>query len=281
MRFGLNIVPVRPAELGELAARAEELGFESLWAGEHLLTPVELGDGYPGGRKPPFAPDSRFTELFATLSFLASVTRRVRLGTGVLILPLHPVVPLARAIATVDVFSGGRLTLGLGVGWMREEFAAVGQGFTDRGRRMDEMLTVLDRLFGADRPSFEGEFHHLPPMGFEPKPVQRPHPPFLIGGSSAVALRRAARVGDGWYGGQEPPGALGPVVAELNRLRAEYGRDGESFEITALLGWGQEFDAGLVRAYAEAGVHRLVVTPWARSREALAAIDRFARSAGL
>ncbi|GAB2981976.1 TIGR03619 family F420-dependent LLM class oxidoreductase [Amycolatopsis acidiphila] len=280
MRFGLNIVPVRPAELGELAVRAEELGFESLWSGEHVLTPVELGDGYPSGPKPPFAPDSRFTEPFATLSFLASVTQRVRLGTGVLILPLHPVVPLARAIATVDVFSGGRLSLGLGAGWMREEFAAVGQGFTDRGRRMDEMLTVLDLLFGQDRPSFEGKFHQLPPMGFEPKPVQRPHPPFLIGGSSAAALRRAARVGDGWYGSQDPPDKLAPVIAQLHRLRAGYGRDG-LFEITALLGWGQEFDADLVRAYADAGVHRLVVTPWARSREAPAGIDRFARAAGI
>ncbi|MCW2580830.1 MAG: putative F420-dependent oxidoreductase, Rv2161c family [Blastococcus sp.] len=282
MQFGLNMVPVRLEQLTEVARRAEQCGFESLWVGEHVLTPVELSYRYPGATgKPPFLPDSRFTEPFATLAHLAAVTSTVRLGTGILILPLHPPVGIARSIATVDVLSGGRVSLGLGVGWMREEFDAAGQDFTTRGRRMDEMLQVLDLLFTQERPSYAGEHYQLPAMGFEPKPVQRPRPPFLIGGSSEAALRRAARYGDGWYGGSEPPEQAAAVVAELHRLRAEYGRDDGPFEISVLTGWGQTFDADLVAAYEEAGVDRMVVTPWARSREALAAVEQFGAAAGL
>ena len=282
MEFGLNMVPVRLEQLTEVARRAEELGFESLWVGEHVLTPVELSYRYPGATgKPPFVPDSRFPEPFATLAHLGAVTSTIRLGTGILILPLHPPVGIARSIATVDVLSGGRLSLGLGVGWMREEFDAAGQDFTTRGRRMDEMLQVLDLLFTAARPSCAGDYYQLPEMGVEPKPLQQPRPPFLVGGSSGAALRRAARYGDGWYGGQESPGQAATVVAELRRLRAGYGRDDGPFEITVLTGWGETFRPELVAAYEEAGVDRMVVTPWARSREALPAIEAFAEAAAL
>jgi probable F420-dependent oxidoreductase len=282
MNVGLNVVPVRLDQLVGLARRAEQLGFESLWVGEHVLTPVEIAGGYPGASgKPPFAPDSRFVEPFATLAHLAAVTSTIRLGTGILILPLHPPMTIARSIATVDVLSGGRVSLGLGVGWMREEFDAVGQDFTTRGRRMDEMLQVLDTVFTQSRPRFDGDFYRLPEMGFEPKPAQQPRPPFLIGGSSEAALRRAARYGDGWYGGQEPPEQAAAVVARLRQLREEYGRADEPFEVTVLTGWGQGFDADLVAGYERAGVDRMVATPWARSREALAGVEAYAEAAGL
>ena len=281
MRFGLNIVPVRPDDLAVVASRAEELGFESLWTGEHVLTPVRAEGGYPGaGGRPPFAPDSRFLEPFATLTYLSAVTSRVRLGTGVVILPLHSPATVARAIATVDVLSGGRLSLGVGVGWMREEFDAVGQSFTDRGRRTDEMIACLHRLFTEQRPAFDGEFYRLPEVGFEPKPVQKPRPPLLIGGTTAAALRRAARSGDGWIGGHQPPQQVAETVAELRRLRGPITED-PGFEITVLLGWGQQPGADLVAAYAAAGVDRLVLTPWARSSEALTAIEKFACDARL
>ena len=284
MRFGLNMVPVRLEELTEAARRAEQLGFESLWVGEHVLTPVELDQAYPGrgtGGKPPFAPDSRFTEPFATLAHLAAVTTHVRLGTGILILPLHAPMTIARSIATVDVLSGGRLSLGVGVGWMREEFDAVGKDFSTRGRRMDETIAVLDTLFDQSRPKFDGEFYTLPEMGFEPKPVQQPRPPILIGGSSDAALRRAARIGDGWYGGSQSPAEVVDVAARLQSYREEYGRSHLPFEITVISGWGKGYDAESAAAYEEAGVHRIVVTPWRRSREALDAIEVFAEAASL
>jgi probable F420-dependent oxidoreductase len=282
MKFGLNVVPIRLDELAELGSRAEVLGFESLWVGEHIVTPVELRHAYPGAPgRPPFLSDSRFIEPFTAIGFLAAATRTIRLGTGVLIMPLHSPLPLARAVATADVLSGGRLSLGVGVGWMREEYEAVGQEFGNRGRRLDEMLTILRRLFTEERVSYAGEHYQLPEMCFEPKPVQQPGPPLLIGGSSPAALRRAARFGDGWYGGQETPDQVASIVAELRRLLAQQGRADHPFEVTALTPWGHSFDAELVRAYADAGVDRLVVTPWARSRQAGTAIDQFSRDAGL
>ncbi|HVW45203.1 MAG TPA: LLM class F420-dependent oxidoreductase [Amycolatopsis sp.] len=282
MRFGLNIVPVRPAELGKVATRAEELGFESLWTGEHVLTPTVLRHDYPSSTgKPPFASNSRFLDPMGTLSFLAGITSRVRLGTGVLVMPLHDPATLARAVTTVDVLSGGRLSLGIGVGWMREEFDATGQDFGNRGRRTDEMITLLDTLFREETPSFAGEFYTMPEVGFEPKPVQRPRPPLLIGGRSAAALRRVARDGDGWYGGLDSPAEVETVLAEVNRLRAGYGRADRPFEVTVITGWGKGYDHGLVESYAAAGVDRVVVTPWARSGQAMEGVERFALDARL
>jgi enoyl-CoA hydratase len=282
VRFGLNIVPVRPGDLGAVAVRAEDLGFESLWTGEHVLTPVRLDGGYPGpGGRPPFSPDSRFLEPFSTLTYLSAVTSRVRLGTSVVILPLHSPAVIARSVATVDVLSRGRLSLGVGMGWMREEFEVAGQEFTNRGRRADEMIDFLDRVFTEHRPAFGGEFYHLPEAGFEPKPVQRPRPPLLIGGNSPAALRRAARSGDGWIGGHQTPEKIAETVAELRRLRAGNGAGGRPFEITVLTGWGQQYDTDLTAAYAAAGVDRLLVTPWARSSEAMNAVEKFARDARL
>jgi probable F420-dependent oxidoreductase len=281
MKFGLNMVPVRPEEMGPLAVRAEALGFESLWIGQHAATPVELSGSYPGGPRPPFAANSRFVDPFTALAYLGALTERVRLGTGILILPIHVPILLARQIATVDVLTGGRVSVGVGVGWMQDEFDLTGQSFHDRGARTDEMIQVLDVLFAADQPEFHGQHYQLPPMGFEPKPVQRPRPPLLIGGGSPAALRRAAVHGDGWFGTQGDPDVVGATVAQLRTLRAEFGRADAPFEVSALTGWGEGFDAGKVAAYAAAGVDRLVVTPWRSSRDAGSAIEQFARSAGL
>ncbi|MCP9948251.1 LLM class F420-dependent oxidoreductase [Actinomadura madurae] len=282
MQFGLNIVPVHPGELSKVAIRAEELGFESLWSGEHVVTPTVLRHSYPGRTsKPPFAWNSRFLDPLATLTFLAGITSRVRLGTGVLIMPLHDPATLARAITTVDVLSGGRLSLGIGVGWMREEFDATGQEFRNRGRRTDEMIMLLDTLFSEETPSFAGEFYSMPEVGFEPKPVQKPRPPLLIGGRAPAALRRAARDGDGWYGSLESPDEIRSILAAVHTMRAEHGRADLPFEVTAIMGWGKGYDRELVESYAAAGVDRLVVTPWTRSRQAMEAIERFAADAGL
>lgn len=279
MKFGVNLVPVKPTQLGEVARLAEDLGFESLWVGEHVAVPHESSGGYPGGR-PPFKPDSHFVEPFSTLAYLSGITHRVRLGTGVAIFPIRSPIHLARQIATVDVVSGGRLSLGIGVGWLRDEFEIAQAPWDARGARLDECLEVLDVLFNDERPRHRGTFYDIPEIGFEPKPLQRPHPPFLIGGTSPAALRRAARVGDGWYGGGGTPEQAREVTTRLGQLRAELGRVGD-FEITMLLGWGAGFDPDLTAAYESAGVHRLVVTPWERSSMAVDGLAAFAKSAGL
>jgi probable F420-dependent oxidoreductase len=276
MKFGLNFTPVYPSAMAELAQRAEDLGFESLWVGEHVIVPF---DGVPEADRLNFRADSRFVEPWVALSHMAAVTRTVRLGTCVVVMPMHSPFHLARSIATADVLSGGRLLVGVGTGSIPAEYLAVGEEFTNRGARMDEMIRILDVLFNDERPEFHGRFYDLPPSGFEPKPVQRPHPPLLIGGAGKAALRRAAEVGDGWFGASPSPEHAAETIADLQRRRREAGR--EALDITLLTGWSQGYDAGVVAHYEEAGVDRLVTTPWSSSRNALAGMEQFAAAAGL
>jgi alkanesulfonate monooxygenase SsuD/methylene tetrahydromethanopterin reductase-like flavin-dependent oxidoreductase (luciferase family) len=182
-------------------------------------------------------------------------------------------------VATLDVLSGGRVSVGAGVGGIPAEYTAVSEDYHTRGARLDEMIQVMDALFTEARPEFHGRFYDFPPSGFEPKPVQQPRPPLLIGGTSPAALRRCVDLGDGWFGGSPTPSSAAETVAGLQRRRAEAGRP--PLEITLLTGWGKGFDAGLVDAYAAAGVDRLMVTPWSSSRAAREGIERFAADAGL
>ncbi|MBF6472440.1 TIGR03619 family F420-dependent LLM class oxidoreductase [Nocardia abscessus] len=282
MRFGLNIVPVRAADLTRVGRRAEELGYDSLWYGEHVATPVRLQTPYPrNGGRPPFSPDSRFLEPFATLTHLAAVTSRVTLGTGVLVAPLHAPMHLARALTTLDVLSGGRAALGLGVGWMKDEFDIMDREFGNRGKRTDELLEVLDLLFTEARPRYAGRYYRFDEVGFEPKPVSRPRPPFLVGGESEASLRRAVLRGDGWFGSSAPVEQIAVCLRRIGELRAELGRTEQAFETTAITPFGQGFDAGLIDAYAALGIDRLVVTPWRRPAEAVDAVAEFAEQAGL
>jgi probable F420-dependent oxidoreductase len=276
MKFGINFTPVYPAQAGELAAVADTVGFESVWIGEHVLVPF---GGVPDGDRANFRPDSRFMEPWVALSHIAAMTTTVKLGTCVAVLPLHHPVHLARSIATLDVLSAGRVIVGAGVGVIEAEYRAVGTDYKSRGARLDEMIEVMNVLFSEPQPEFHGRFFDFPPSGFEPKPLQKPRPPVLIGGFSQAAMRRCVEVGDGWFGGSPNPESAARTVADLQRRRGEAGRP--PLEITLLTGWGQGFDAGLARAYEEAGVHRMVVTPWSSSRAARQGIESFAEAAAL
>ena len=276
MKFGLNFTPVYPAQARDLAVLADQTGFESIWIGEHVLVPF---DGVPEGDRANFRPDSRFVEPWVALSHLAAVTSTVRLGTCVAVLPLHHPVHLARSIATLDALSGGRVTVGAGIGMIEAEYRAVGEDFKTRGARLDEMIKVMDVLFSDPRPEFHGRFYDFPPSGFEPKPVQQPRPPLLLGGYSEAALRRCVEVGDGWFGGSPTASSAAETIAALQRRRSATGRP--PLDITLLSGWGKGFDADLVASYEKAGVNRLVVTPWTSSRAAGEGIERFAAEAEL
>jgi alkanesulfonate monooxygenase SsuD/methylene tetrahydromethanopterin reductase-like flavin-dependent oxidoreductase (luciferase family) len=155
VKFGLNFTPVYPWEMRELARVAEQAGFESLWIGEHVLVPF---GGVPEGDAANFRPDSRFVEPWVTLSHLAAVTTTIRLGTCVAVLPLHQPVQLARTIATLDVLSNGRVSVGAGVGRIAAEYEAIGEDFGTRGARLDEMIQVMDVLFRDPQPEFHGQF---------------------------------------------------------------------------------------------------------------------------
>lgn len=185
-----------------VAQRAEELGFDAVTVPEHIVMPRDLV-----GSMGAYWPDA-----FTVMAFVAGATRRIRVNSSVIVLPYHHPVVLAKAISTLDVLSGGRVTVTFGAGMARGEFAALGIPFSRRGRIMDESIDVLKVLWMDEEPRYEGEFVRFSDVAFEPKPLQRPHPPIWIGGSSMAALRRAARVGDGW----SPAGSQGGTGPWLN-----------------------------------------------------------------
>jgi probable F420-dependent oxidoreductase len=263
MKFALHAVgcgsTARPEVLAEVARKAEALGFESVWIPEHLIVPLQMRSPYP------YSADGKFPggatvalhDPFVALSYVAACTSRIKLGTGVFVLPLRNAVAVAKAAASLDVLSNGRLLFGVGVGWLADEFEAVGMPFADRAARTREAIRLLRTLWSEETPSFEGRFHHLPPSGFSPKPVQQPGPPIILGGETPAALRRAAALGDGWIGVSHSPDSLQPLLADLRQQLAAAGRDAGAFEITVGTAAGVRLDRDTVRAFADLGVHRL------------------------
>jgi probable F420-dependent oxidoreductase len=261
MKFGLPLFGVKPADFAAVAQAAETAGFESLWIPEHLVFPAEMPATYPYTEtgQPPVFPGSPLYDPWVTLAYMAAATERIRLGTQVYILPLrHPLVT-ARAFTTLDVLSRGRAVLGIGVGWMEEEFELAGQEFATRGSRTDEIIEILHRLWTEKEIHHRGTHYDLGPLRFEPKPAQKPHPPIEVGGASPAALRRAARLGDGWQAiGDLDVEAIGASVKGLEEMGAKAGRTGP-FEITTPSALGATLDA--VRRYEDVGVTRLSLGP--------------------
>lgn len=214
-----------PEALRSLAQRAEDLGFDSVWVSDHIVLPKEVSSFYPYSADgvATFTADQPYYEPISTLNFLAGCTHRLRLGTHVLILPYRNPVLTAKMLATLDVLSGGRVILGAGVGWMEEEFRALGlSSFEQRGAVTNEYIRLFKELWTSEEPEFHGEFYDVAGAGFLPKPVQQPHPPIWIGGHTGPALRRAAELGDGWMPiGLRPPAVLEPeeLAAKISRLR--------------------------------------------------------------
>ena len=222
-----------PANLRTLAQRAESLGFDSAWVSDHIILPRSVDSFYPYAANgvATFRPDEDYYEPLAALNFLAGCTQKIRLGTHVLILPYRNPVLTAKMISTLDVLSEGRFILGAGVGWMEEEFKALGlDTFAQRGAVTDEYIQLFKELWTKDNPEFQGEHYQLLESGFQPKPIQKPHPPIWIGGHTNPAIRRAAKYGDGWMPiGLRPPAILEPEelaekIARLRRLTMEAGR---------------------------------------------------------
>jgi probable F420-dependent oxidoreductase len=236
MRYGFYL-PTRggsaaPEALQRLVQRGEALGFHSVVIADHVVFPVRIASRYPYTLSGAFPGSGDTLEQLTLLAFIAAHTERLRLVTSVMILPhRHPVLA-AKMLATLDVLSRGRLTVGVGVGWLREEFRALGApDFDRRGAASDEILTIFKTLWTRSPVSFKGEFFRFEELRCLPAPVQKPHPPIWIGGHSRAALRRAARHGDGWHPvGANPASMLGPaelreLLAELRRLTEAEGRD--------------------------------------------------------
>lgn len=206
-----------PERMQRVATRAEELGYASVWTFQRLLHPVDTdwGPVYHAVHDP-----------VAALSFVAGCTSRIRLGLAVVNLPFYAPVVLAKALTTLDVVSGGRLDAGLGLGWSREEFAASGVPYEHRGRRGEEFVACLKAIWTQSIVEFAGEFYSVPRCRVDPKPVQRPHPPLLLGGAAERALRRAGRIADGWISSSRADlNTIGKSIEVVKAAARDAGRD--------------------------------------------------------
>jgi len=277
VKFGISLARLHPAFHLPATLEAERLGFESVWMSEHLVFPVEMaGSPHPGAELPPVPPSTPVYDAFGYLCFLAARTSQLRLGTNVYLLGLrHPFVA-ARSVQTLDLLSGGRAEVGIGAGWLRSEWEAAGLDPRSRGRRLDEALAVCKRLWSEEVVEHHGEFFDFAPVMFEPKPLQKPWPKIHVGGESPAALRRAAAHGDGWLGLEHTPVSAAERVAELRRLRREAGRTDDPLEISV---GASPRDADDVRRLVDAGVDRILVAPWQRSRDCIEGLRRFSELA--
>jgi probable F420-dependent oxidoreductase len=239
MQIGFNVPaagPLATAEvLTQLAVEGEAMGFDYLTFSDHIVIPTDIQARYPyseTGEFPQGARGGRHEQL-TEVAFIAAKTSRVRLVTSVMVVPHRPAVLTAKILTTIDVLSGGRLTVGIGAGWMKEEFEAIGAPpFAERGAVTDEYLQAFRELWTSDNPRFAGQYVKFGGIAFEPKPVQRPHPPIWVGGESGPAFRRTARLGDAWYPiGTNPACLLDSLpryragIERLRKLTAGTGRN--------------------------------------------------------
>jgi probable F420-dependent oxidoreductase len=257
MKFGTFITKQRGEAIAADVRQAEELGFESAWIAEHLIMPVNQTSAYPYTPDGRFLvpPDAPFHDPLLALAYVAALTTKIRLATGIFVVPLRNAFATAKAIATLDQLSQGRVIFGVGIGWLKEEFEAVGMKFEDRALRTREYLELMIELWSKSDPLYEGKTVATQGMKFMPKTVQQPHPPIVFGGTSEPALKRTVRRGDGWYGIAH---SLEEARTLISRLR-EYARGAERtrpIEITLSLRTGKPLTADDVRRMAELGVDR-------------------------
>jgi probable F420-dependent oxidoreductase len=260
MKFWQAITWAETDQLLEIARFAEALGFHGLMSGDHAVYPESIRADYPYSDDglPPMRPDDEYPDQTAIFAAMAAVTRTLHFTCGVYVLPLRNPHEVARASATLAVLSDNRFILGVGVGWMREEFDIYGVDFHRRGRITDEMIEVLHKLWRGGMVEHHGEHFDFPRVQLSPAPAEPP--PIYIGGTSEAALRRAARVGDGYIGAGTAPEDVGPLLARLDALRREYGRDHLPFE--AMLGISDIPSFDLYRRLADEGLESTVAPPF-------------------
>jgi probable F420-dependent oxidoreductase len=281
MKFGIAFANTGPftqaRDATEFAQAAEAAGFESLWTVEHVVVPSDYGSAYPYSPtgKMPGADDMPIPDPLIWLSWVAAVTERIKLATGILILPQRNPVVLAKEVATLDAMSGGRLILGVGVGWLEEEFDAIGVPFAERGKRTDEYVAAMRSLWTQDKATFHGDF-----ISFDDC-IMRPHPaqgsvPIHIGGHTDIAARRAGRLGDGFFPGK---GSIEELARSFDVARAaavDAGRDPKAIEMTTgaiSLGGPSALDD--LKALADIGVDRVMLPAFAFYRDPEASLARY------
>ena len=252
--FGINtgVFSTREA-IAQVAKTAEDAGYESLWTGEHVV----LVDPQSGSS--PVPPETNMVDTVATLAFLAGITERIKLGSGIILLAQRNPVILAKELAGIDVLSDGRLLFGVGVGYVKEEFDVIGIPYEERGARVTEHIEAIRALWSQDKPNFQGQFTQISGVQSNPRPVQAPHPPIIIGGMSPPAYRRAVKQGNGWYGFFEDLETTAASIAGLKQAAEECQRPTELGELEITITPPGPVDLDTVKRYEDLGVTRLVL----------------------
>ncbi len=260
-----------PESMAVLASRADELGYGFLSVADHIVLPKQVSSRYPYSETGAYSGDGYFMDQLTVLGFLAAHTSRIRLVTSVMVLPYRNAIHTAKMLSTIDVLAQGRLTVGVGVGWMREEFDALDSPpFEERGVVGDEYIEAFRELWTNDDAAYDGKYTKFTKIHFNPKPVQKPHPPIWVGGESAPAMRRAAHLGNGWFPIASNPRhplrtveQLSAALARLHKYAEEAGRDPDEIDIgyntSGLTDWRQhpEQAADEIRAFQALGVRHI------------------------
>jgi probable F420-dependent oxidoreductase len=266
-----------PEYVARIAKTMDDRGYHSVWAVDHIVIPKEIKSRYPYMEDGSFPVDPKMLGLepFALLAFMAAHTKNIRLGTGVCVLPQRNPALTAKQAADVDVLSGGRVDFGIGVGWLKEEFEAIGESFDRRGARSDDYIKVMKTLWQDELSSYEGEFYTLAECFQYPKPVQKPHMPLYFGGESKAALRRVARYGH-WFGVDVMPEQVPEKMALLKEMCDAEGRDINTVDV-ALCPYANPCDFDTLRRYEDHGIDQVIMAAFVPGQNEMeAAIDQIA-----
>jgi probable F420-dependent oxidoreductase len=278
MQFWSGTAFMDSAQALAVATMLDEYGYDGVICADHLIYPRVLQSRYPtGAERPPWPPETAWPDSWILIGAMAAMTRRLRFSNAVYVAPARPLLEVAKQVATASVISEGRVSLAVGVGWMREEFDLLGQDFGNRGKRLDEMIPALRALWQGGWVSWNGRYYQVPELMLEPHPSSPV--PILCGGESEAALRRAARLCDGWVGTAYAWDDAVGYVQKLTALRREYGRQSEPFEIMLALLEPPSVD--LYRRAEDLGITALMCAPWAGAQDAeryRPSIERFAET---
>lgn len=276
MKLGLFLPMLgEPEKLRELlitgATTAEKAGFHSLWFPEHVVLVDDPRSKYPYSDDGSLGlgPEAGMLEPFVAIAMAAAVTERIRLGTGICLVPQRAPIYTAKQVADCDVLSGGRIDFGVGIGWLREEFEALGADFDERAHLCREYLAAMTSLWTDEVSEHQGNLLEIPPVRMYPKPVQKPHPPILFGGESMNALRRVADLGQGWFGFHLSPDEAAERVRTLNGVLSKRGRRPDSIEVSVSPYLKPYRDAAALEAYADAGVDQVIIMAFAGDADSL------------
>jgi probable F420-dependent oxidoreductase len=259
MNIGTSVpLPAYTIDPAFMAQKAEELGFESIWYAEHPAVPVHSASPFPStGGEIPWT-YSHFTDPYIALARASGVTRTLKLGTGITLVPERNPLLLAKEIASLDLFSGGRFMFGIGTGWLREETELMGGDFEHRWTQTREAIEAMKALWTHEEAEYHGRYFNFPPVRSFPKPAQKPHPPIIIGGHAKNVLRRVVAHADGWLPNRITPAELEKSRKQLDAMAKEAGRDAKTISISV---YGQLPDRSVVQSFLNAGADRVVVRP--------------------